>query len=390
MSFSILVVLVIDTAIVIAAIWWFFPVWQRRRQDVRLTSGSTLTAKDLAELEDAYRKTCTQALGSIVVLLTVVIAYMQLKQTEMNSGRQIEETARKTALDNSNVQLAKGYELIGANTAAQRAGGIHLLMQWAERTMDETERNLRLDLVAKTLVNLVRDRTHFEKGQPFSESCEVFETARPASSMIGSDIQQALDGLVRISQVMPVSINFHGLNLSRAKLADAKFKDANFAFADLSDVEFKDADLRDSNFYCSNMFRAKFSGADLTGTSLSERGPQTNMAGALLFAASFSKGSKPASLKGVNLVSAVLDRAVIEDVDMSGANLDNAKLFQTRLVRASLDGTIIDNACFINAEMVETTLKNAKVVNAPVVVSTAGDLSLESHCSKHLSRPLPQ
>jgi uncharacterized protein YjbI with pentapeptide repeats len=357
-----LVILVI--LVIVAVIWWFFPLWQRQRQES--SPGSTLTAKDLAELEDQYRKTCTQALGSIVVLLTVFVAYRQLEQTEANSREQIKQVAEKTALDNSNEQLAKGYELIGANTAAQRAGGIHLLMQWAEQS-GEAVRKPRLELVAKTLVNLVRDRTRFEKDQLFTK-CESFETKRPIGSMIGSDIQQALDGLVEISkEIDGFSVNFHGLNLSGAKLIGGRFKDSNFAFADLSDAELEDVDLRDSDFYCSNMFRAKFLGAELTGTSLNVHEPQTNMAGAVLREAFFSKGSKskgskPASLKKVNLVSAVLDEARIEDVDMSGADLSNAKLDRTHLIRATLDETIVDTACYINVDLVETTLKNTKQV----------------------------
>jgi uncharacterized protein YjbI with pentapeptide repeats len=358
--------------IFVGAVWWKFPIWQRRKSDHLLKDGSQLDARDLADLEDEYRKTCAQALGSIVLLLTVYIAYVQFME-----GKQ------KITIDNANALLAKGYDLIGAKTAAQRTGGIHVLMQWADQDNGEPAHTQRLTQLAMTLVSLVRDQTRFkDKGITFGR-CEEFR--RPVAETIGSDLQLAIDELVRISKIetVPIQVNFQGLNLSRVDLSGASFKEANFAFSDLSDAELKNVVLKDSNFYCSNLRKAQFQGSDLTGTIRDDIGPQTNMAGADLTEAYMGdrdRRDKPAILRLVNLTSAVLDNVIANDIDLGGATLLNAKLRRAKLAHANFDGTIIDKACFIDAPTDAEKFRKARVLNEEAVVANSTDLAPDSPC----------
>jgi uncharacterized protein YjbI with pentapeptide repeats len=364
-------------------LWWFVPILQRRCQDSRLEPESKLSARDLADLEDQYRKTLSQVLGTCVLLFTVYIAFEQFK-----------EARHKNEVDNTNARLAKGYDLVGADKAAQRTGGIHLLMEWAR---EGTEGNDRLDIVAKTLVSLVRERARFGEGhQP--TVCEEFR--RPAAVTIGPDIQQAIDSLIQASEQTTVTVNFRELNLSRAELSfprtgpgkfaagvpgHARFKGFNLAYADLTGAELhdlvlnKDVTLTKADFYCANLSKADVFSADLSGS---------NMAGANLSGASISK----AVLAGVDLAGAVLENTKIQDVNLIHATLSNAKLFGVSLKEVKLEGALVDNTCFIGVKVggsnltakdLQDTVTNS---NPPIIAESEVDLPLDSPCRRTTGR----
>jgi uncharacterized protein YjbI with pentapeptide repeats len=352
-------------------LWWFVPILQRKRQDCRLEPESKLTARDLADLEDQYRKTMSQVLGSVVLLFTVWIAFQQFQ-----------EARHKNDNDNTNARLAKGYELVGADKAAQRTGGIHLLMEWARQGMGGRD---RLDIVAKTLVSLVRERAPFGEGHA-PTACEQFR--RPANVTIGPDIQQAIDTLFQISEQTRVTVNFRELNLSRAELSfppatpgnvppealgRQRFKDFNLAYADLTGAGFHDLTLKDADFYCANLSKA-----DLVKVELGD----SNMAGADLSDASITE----AMLTGVDLAGAVLRRTRIRDVNLGRAVLSGATLYRVSLKGVNLEGAEVDNTCFVETKVDDANLtvkdleKTTWRTNPPIIAESVNSLPPDSPC----------
>jgi uncharacterized protein YjbI with pentapeptide repeats len=205
--------------------------------------------------------------------------------------------------------------------------------------------------------------------------------------MISTEVQLALDYIVDISKKISIRPNFHGLNLSRAKLDGAQFPSSSFAFSDLSEAQLTRGLYKDSDFYCSNLFRANLSSSNFEGTSLKEDEPKSNFAGALLYGAYIAN----ASFQGSNLVRAILDQASVVDSDFSRANLFNAMLFGTTFTKVNFDQTITDSACFVGAKIgAGTDLGRSVGMNPPIVAEAIDALSGESPCRAHLLRPGPR
>ena len=377
-----LFLLVTGILILSALAWWFIP----HHQAGKLGAGPDLTAKDIAELEDQYRKTVTQALGGVILLLSATIAFQQLYETRRSSEAQLREAARATDTNNKQQRFAKGFELLGKSSSAERLGGIRILHDWAESpnsedTTDEQKRYAeegRYSIVIPALGSFVRDMTKFAIA---TEKCEEFR--RPISETVGNDVQAALDVLRKRSAGSPVVLNLRGLNLSRANLAGANLSESNFAFADLSEADLSNAKLQNTNFYCANLYGANLAGADLSGESIHESGRFTNLAGALLLKVNFGKvGGKASSLARTDLVKATMSESVLEDTDLRGAKLWETNLFRATLVRVTVDDqTDLDKACLVEIKSSDTLLNRAKNYDRAVKADSGHALDPQSWCA---------
>jgi len=369
--------LLIASILALAAIaWWFIPHHQARKFNAR----PDLTTKDIAELEDQYRKTVTQALGGIILLLSATVAFQQLYETRRSSEAQLREAARATDINNKQQQLAKGFELLGKPSSAEHLGGIRILYDWAESPSrdDTSTEEKRYSVVTPALSSFVRDMTKFAIN---NETCEEFE--RPINEPVGNDVQAALDFLRKRSAGNPLVLNLRGLNLSRANLSGANLSGSNFAFADLSEADLSNTKLRNTNFYCANLYRANLSGADLSGDTVDDSGPLTNLDGALLLKVNFGKADgKASSLARAILVGATLSESFLEETDLRGARLWRANLFRTNLVRVKVDDqTDLDKACLVETKNTDTPLGKAKNYDKAVKVESGDALDPDSWCA---------
>jgi uncharacterized protein YjbI with pentapeptide repeats len=362
--------------ILAATAWWFIPLRQARKLD----SKGGLTAKDIAELEDEYRKTMTQALGGIILLLSATVAFQQLYETRRSSDAQLQEAAKTTDLNNKQQQLAKGFELLGKRSSAEHLGGIRILYDWAETSSkdDSSSEEKRYSIVTPALASFVRDMTKFPIK---AETCEEFE--RPLSETVGNDVQAALDILRKRSTGSPLVLNLRGLNLSRANLSGANLSGSNFAFVDLSEADLSNTKLRNTNFYCANLYRANLAGADLSGETVDDRGPLTNLAGALLLKANLGKADgKANSLARAILVKATLSESFLEETDLRGARLWEANLFRTRLQQVQVDSqTDLDKACLIETKNTGTQLAMTKNFDKVVKFESGNTSDGRSWCA---------
>jgi hypothetical protein len=362
----------IGSILVLAIIaWWFIPNWQAKK----LNGRSGLTAKDIAELEDAYRKTVTQALGGIILLLTATVAFQQLNETRRNSEAQLRETARTTDINTKNQLLAKGFELLARASSAERLSGILILHDWAERSSkdDTSTTESRYTIYTPALIGFVRDVTRFTIS---TEICEEF--GRPTSEMISTEVQAALDILKKRSITNPQVLNFRGLNLSHANLSAMNLSGSNFAFADLSEADLSKANLKNANFYCTNLYRANLAGTDLSGN--------TNLAGALLLKANLGKADgKATSLADANLVKATLSEAILEETDLRGARLWESNFFRTKLINLKVDDqTDLDRVCLVETMTTATPLHQTKNYDKAVKAESGNALASDSWCAPKL------
>lgn len=336
-GFTILSVLVIT-------IWWFLPVYQRKR----LARGHPpIDRKDIATMEDEYRKTVTQALGGIFVVATLIIAYKQLSDARYATDAQLSSAQRNTDIQVSASQFAKGFDLLGATATAQRIGGIRILDDWIHHNINGDGETIetKYKIVAPALLALIRKETEFAPNQTL---CENF--SRPSSIRIPDDVRAAFDVIrpwTRFNRNEMIHLEY--LNLSEVDLSGFDLDNVELSYSDLSGAELSNSSFKGSRLYCTNLYSANLRDAIFTSTNEKE----TVLAGALMINSNLSA----TLLINTNLRSANLSGATIYNANFSGADLFNTNFFRSSLTSPIFDKkTNISEACFV-----ETTLQDAEV-----------------------------
>jgi hypothetical protein len=116
--------LVIGAVLIAIALWWQLPKWQVHGLHIQ-------NAKEHGDLEDSFRKTITQLLGGIAVLLGAGITYWQFRQQQQTTREQFRQQHEQfqqqqqaaQALLVSN-QVSKGFEQLAGDKLATRLGGM--------------------------------------------------------------------------------------------------------------------------------------------------------------------------------------------------------------------------------------------------------------------------
>jgi hypothetical protein len=122
-----LIALLLASAAVL--IWWRLPELQIRLLRQKFTEAiakGTITEIEIEKLGDEYRKTVTQALGGVTLIVGALVAYLQWQ-----------ENRRSATVTNQNLLFSKGFDLLGKDsTSPQQVGGIRALRTWAQSNPD--------------------------------------------------------------------------------------------------------------------------------------------------------------------------------------------------------------------------------------------------------------
>jgi pentapeptide repeat protein len=286
-------------------IWWSW--WRLPKREAARLALKIRDAKARADVEDNYRKTIGQALGSVVVLLGGVaallgagVAYLQLSQQQRAS--------HDLLISN---QVAKGFEQLGSEKLVVRLGGIYAL----EGVMNNSEEYYRP--VLEALTAFVREGA--KPPLPTTPPLPGLPTQGPPT-----DIQAALTVIGRRSS---------GLGLAIVDLDSTSLFNANLGGADLRGAYLTDVDLRGAYLSSADLTHANMRGINLTSAYLD----------GVKLTSAYMIG---ANLTAANLRAAIMTHANLRGAIMISANLRGANLTAADLTAANLDGQKqLDEAC---------------------------------------------
>jgi hypothetical protein len=73
--------LIIVVMLIAPIVWWYVPEWQLRQLRSRFKAeiaAGDIKQSEIEKLGDDYRKTVTQGLGGITLLIGAIVAFLQL------------------------------------------------------------------------------------------------------------------------------------------------------------------------------------------------------------------------------------------------------------------------------------------------------------------------
>ena len=299
-------------AVPVVLLMIFFVWWVPRRQ-VRNQELKELSPEARAKLEDEFRKTLTQAFGSMLVIGSLALAFFQL-----NDARNVQVEQAQTDL------LARGIDLIAADDATKGVAGWFVLQDWAASGAsgtDEIDRRFRI--LVPVLEGALKERRPPVINE---EDCNLFHPQK--SLQLTTDIWAATTVLRGRARKKRTAVDLKGINLSRVDFSEADLSGSDFSFADLSEANFANARLGDVNFYCANLYMADFAGARLARDPDAGIDAPASLIGANLYKAIFdNERGGTADLRGVDLQVTILSDAVLGNANLGGADLTGANLF---------------------------------------------------------------
>lgn len=255
-------------------LWWVLPRRHAEKMHLRIRD-----AKARADVEDAFRKTITQLLGGIAVLLGTGVAYVQLSQ-QHDQARLQAKASRDLLISN---QIAKSFELLGSDKMMSRIGGVYAL---------------------ENIMNTSKDY-HFSILESLTAFVRMQSQATPA---VAEDVQAAMLVIGRRNAQINDNPDLRG-----AKLAGASLYLANLVKANLTGADLQSANLGHANLSWSDMTGVRLVNADLTWLDMTD---------AKLAHADFT---------GANFKSAILDFADLTESNVTQAQLDLACGYHTKL-----------------------------------------------------------
>ncbi len=241
----------VATTILLLLFLWHFPKWQVR-------SIAHLEAKERFDRENEARKTLSQIVGGLVLLIGFYFTWQNLELT-----RESQTDAQKAA--QKNLQLAfqgqitdrfsKAIAQLGDDKLELRLGGIYALEGIAKESSDYHWP------VMEVLTAYIREHANL--------------SLLARSPFPAPDIQAILTVIRRRTLTYEIGeLNQHldlsGAHLSRANLSDADLVTADLREVDLSDADLRRADLRGANLRGAQLAGVDFSRAHLEGADLSE------------------------------------------------------------------------------------------------------------------------
>jgi uncharacterized protein YjbI with pentapeptide repeats len=324
----------------LVAVWWLW--WKLPKREVAKLRDSIPDPKDRVDVEDTLRKTISQALGGIVVLIGAGVALAQFLEQRDTAQKQL-QASHDLLVSN---QIAKGFEQLGSDKIEVRLGGIYALegilhMQPPDNTSSPDYRHP----VLEALCAFVREHTIGKTVQehPTTDVVQTVLMGKTPKEHPTTDVQAALTVIERRPEEL--SVNLSGAVVPGAVLPSSNLSGVNLLGANLSGANLDYANLSRVNLVYANLsgailLQANLSGADLTNASLS---------GAILF---------DANLSGASLGDAILSGANMSVANMSGAHLDRANLNGADLHGAELRGADLSDADLSDADLSRVKLDN--------------------------------
>jgi uncharacterized protein YjbI with pentapeptide repeats len=333
---------------------WRLPPRQARRLH--------LSDKERADVENEARKTLAQILGGVAVLVGIYISFENLRITQENTARSVEQTAYSLELARKGQytqRLSEATTQLGNKDLAIRLGGIYALEQVAKD--DEFHWP-----VMEILTAYVRENAQWKGGQPreghrqrSQPHVDQAENKQPFPTL-ATDIQAILTALGRrkrdgeqeeqrldLTETDLRGADLRVAHLEKVKLQDAHLEHANLwkallGHATLRRIHFEGADLSLAQLTRADLNEAglegvKFDAAQLEGTSLA----YAHLRGARLLGANLQKAYLVrAQLGSAMLQYANLGKAFLRDACLAGADFKNADLKGANLAGTDLRGAI--------------------------------------------------
>jgi uncharacterized protein YjbI with pentapeptide repeats len=367
----------------IFGIWaiWEFPQQQVQplKQQIDILKRSKADPKDIAtqlkgriEVENTTRNGAIQAIGGLLVFVTLYISWQNLKVTE---AKQVAE------------RFSKAVEQLGSENIHTRLGGIYALEQIAK---DAEEKYYRQ--VMETLSAYVREKSPFpslesqEKTQGTEDiprlptdiqAVMTVLSRRKYSHNNGEDYRldlrkTDLRGLQLLAGAKLQGVNFQEACLEKAILQEAKLQGAWFAKADLQgvnlsnaklqEVDLRQTDLKGGKFKQANLQRADLSMANLQGADFTQANmQQAHLTGANLQGACFDKANlQRAHLEGVNCqLKNVNPHLLVVSVYFGEADLQEAVLTEANLYKAIITDAHLKRAVLTKVNLEQAVLKGS-------------------------------
>lgn len=307
------------------------------------------------EREDSARRTVLQAIGGLVVLVGIWIAWRRL---------QVAQEGQVTE------RFSRAIEHLGNNSLDVRLGAIYALERIA--------RDSRQDHgpVMEILTAYVRE--HAPWHPPPEDQQPVADEPRPPPPSHIADIQAILTVIGRRKadydppgQRLDLrNTDLRWANLVKAKLQEANFRGANLQWAFLSESNLQEVIFFNANLQAATLNEANLQGADLWLANLQ----RAYLIGAKLQTANF----REAKLWGAFLGEAQLQQACLEEADLRQTNIIRANLQKAKFREAKLRGALLVGADLRGADLEEadlrgTDLSRARGLTSQQLVKAKGD-----------------
>ncbi|MCH8090542.1 MAG: pentapeptide repeat-containing protein, partial [Chloroflexi bacterium] len=254
----------------------------------------------LDRLEDQFRRTLSQIIAGVVILLGVYVAWRRASA--------VEKTVEVSREGQITERFTKAIELLGSDNTAICLGGIYALERIAKDSPKNDHRQ-----VMEVLTAYVRENAGWDEARAAEE--DPNKEHRP---------------LITIQAILTV--------LGRR---DRGHEDEDFHL-DLSDTDLRGADLRQTHLEGARLNEAHLQRANLN---------EAHLEGAELFGA---------YLKGAVLFGAHLEEASLKDAHLQGADFADAHLEGASLKDARLEGTDLRGASGLTKEQIESALTDEK------------------------------
>jgi len=343
---------------------WQFPKWQ-----VRSVVG--LDSKDHFDRENEARKTLSQILGGLVLLIGFYFTWQNLvvtREGQVEAEKATQENLRIASEGQITDRFTKAIAQLEDAKLEIRLGGIFGL----ERISKESSK----DHLAVMEIQTAYVREHAKLTRPQRPPPKTpNDTPRPAP-----DIQAILTVLGRRTLTYKNGeeqrLDLHETDLRGANLYNADLSGANLSKADLTQAILSGAKLGEVSLFAAKLIEAELSRADLSKALLTAADfTGADLARANLKWATLSRNmiGNPANLSGAFFEEADLSGAKLGEVNLRGSFLNNAILVGAQLGYANLEGSSLNGANLSGAHLIGANLKGASGLSSDQLESAKGD-----------------